>query len=53
MAKDDMKPNTKFTLRIAGLQNPRYVISWAALADKQDERDAMYWQIQTYGQAGM
>lgn len=41
MAKDDMKPNTKFTLRIAGLQNPRYVISWAALAGKQDERDAM------------
>lgn len=53
MAKADMLPNTKFTLRIAGLQNPRYVISWAALSGTKSEQDAMQWQIQTFGPAAL
>jgi hypothetical protein len=52
VANNQMKPNTQFKLRIAGLQNPRYVISWTASASNQAERDAMKWKIETYGQAG-
>jgi len=48
-----MAKNTKFTLRVAGLQNPRYVISWAALtgAGETAQVEAMQWEVHTFGPA--
>lgn len=53
MAKVDLPMNTEFTLRVAGLQNPRYVISWAALTKAGDtaQLEKMQWEVQTFGPA--
>jgi hypothetical protein len=59
LAKLKMLPNTKFTLRIAGLQNPRYVIEYAdvtkgkSAAEVKKAEAAMHWQIQTFGPAAL
>merc|ERR1719345_260191 len=56
MAKAEMPANTKFTLRVAGLQNPRYVISWAELTKAGDEATAktlMQWHVRTFGPAAL
>jgi len=54
MAQLELPKNTKFTLRVAGLQNPRYVVSWAALTKAGKTAQAvkvMQWEIQTFGPA--
>jgi len=54
LAKAALPKNTKFTLRVAGLQNPRYVISWAGLTalntpEGDKEVKAMQWEVHTFG----
>ena len=59
LAKEEMPPNSKFTLRVAGLQNPRYVIKYDEITQGKSAKElkkaeaTMNWQIQTFGPAAL